>query len=130
MQEEYVVSYDKDLNIIETICRGTVTTETLSSTSDKSTELSLKNNCFKFLVDLSNCNLQASFADAFRQTASYKQEPQYRQVSRIAVILPKQMDPQAQEKVIFYKDVAAEENWAVELFETREEALKWLHKEE
>lgn len=122
------VSYNSTRHLIKYVFEGKVLSSELELelelAKSKGISLSLKHNCYDFLIDATGQEQLESITPFYEHAESGYTEEGLDQHSRAAVILPK--SPEMRKASRFYETVCRNRGWRVRSFEDREAAIEWL----
>jgi len=120
----WTVTYNADLNIIESVCTGPMSGKDLQDALAKRVTLQKQHSSNRVLVDTTNLEHVSNLMDVYNLPAKdYIEEPLSRH-TKIALIMP--VEPKTRETAEFYVTASLNRGWNVSSFENREAALKWL----
>ena len=116
------VSFDKNNDIINVQISGKVTHDDHIAARDEALGLCKKNECYKLLVDLSELNtIRSTTMDCFEFGEELAETTPFMQ---IAHVLP--ADMKSRKDIRFTANVEANRGKSSKVFETIDEARKWL----
>ncbi len=120
----WTITYNADLNIIESIYTGSMNGKDLKDALAKRVALQEQHSSCLVLVDTTNLEHVSNLMDVYNLPArDYIEEPLSRH-TKIALIMP--VEPKARETAEFYVTASLNRGWNVASFENREAALTWL----
>ena len=120
----YSVKHDAAQGIVVVTFAEYITGDDLRNVTTVATTFQKQTGVTRFLIDLNECEVTASYADIYELPAEqYSNESVFRN-SRIAVILP--VSASTQEAAQFYENACRNRGWNVQLCPGRQNALRWL----
>lgn len=120
------VEFDKVEGIIVLTYMGRSSGVDFRDASEKRIEVAKKNNSSKTLVDASRLiTYESTTTDVFEIVDISYQEKGSRSAWKIAITMPS--DKRSREQVSFYETVCVNRGWQVKKFESKEDAINWLH---
>jgi hypothetical protein len=119
----FIVKYNNELSIIESVLVDQVTNKDLLEHEAQCIALAKENESTRIITDAKQATLEMSVVDLYGLPEFYGDQGLNRFV-RIAV-LPPTSGP-GKDLVDFYETVSLNRGWTVGIFEERQEALDWL----
>jgi hypothetical protein len=117
------IGYQPDKRAVVIVSTGTVTLDELGCQSPLAVYLLKQHSATRMLVDYRDAQVQVSTLDVYALPERYEALGLSRSV-RIAVVLPRGLDDT--ELFEFYTDVTHNRGYMTRLFESVEDAQRWL----
>ena len=111
-------------DIVEVIFSGNISANDLREVTTKCIELQKETNVSRFLVQLHQSEVVASFFDVYDLADQQYQSEGLNRNSRIAVVFPTALSAQAAAE--FYETVCVNRSWNAQVHPHRQSALDWL----
>jgi hypothetical protein len=118
------LKHDDTLGIVNLVYEGELSGDDLREATREGILLSQKHDAVKAIVDCTRQEKTGDILDLYEFPDLYSQAGLNRAM-RIALVMP--IATELHELARFYEDVCVNRGWQVKNFDTREEALAWLH---
>ena len=123
----WTVAYNPDINIVEVVYAGLVTSAELEEASAKRIRLQKEFNTTLVLADGSHMeHLAAGIIDVHNLPAELFKSHHANRNTRMALVLPKPKEASATVK--YFETASINRGWQVRSFSNRQDALDWLLK--
>ena len=119
------MEYDPEIDAIHIVYYDEVDFATIAQAIEASTELGIKHNTPRRLIDCTRLKGGERIMDNYKITDKLEEVRPMRN-TRLALILPP--DPATSEGLKFFETAARNRGQRVRVFETREAAVEWLLK--
>ncbi len=122
------VEFRKSLGCVEYVFTGHNSGKDIQDATSRGIALGKQHQTLNYLVNLTELEFNGSIFSLLNMPGEQYVKEDLDRRSKIAVVLP--MSERTKEDALFYETASTNRGWNVQSFESRSDALEWLHSDE